>query len=862
MSETILTRRASFFPFSFSTFSPFSDQVDEAVGLFLEQATDPKVLASMTAAGLAFRLGRVAGFGTSALRVSSSLRFPISYALGFGSEVLALEFTNRTLHSLWATRRSPLQSGSPDLWSWSGPGGWKEGLSSSALTFGMLRGIGYLAREQNIIVQHAFQSFALVLGHQSASLLGIVPKSSGSFGEQILHAEVTTLQMGAGMGLVQSLAPNLGALERALDLSSSRMIAPHFPGKSPRWTFQGAEVHGVIPENLESDPLSIRPLLMSSNKKEGDGTTVSDSLPKESSTPWQHRTLKTLGKRLGVEIPEEERETPLSSSTQIQIRSRVMDLISLPEIKDHLPADIIGELRLFVVSGWSQDPKLFTPLYRLYKAAAEIGMVHRVPEKVPERTLETQPALEILKPEEMLLGTTINRPGDPRQLEASVHLPGIGEASAVTLPAGHPGRNDDAFGIGGKGVLIVADGVSESDQGDFASASAVETVLRHMRNHGDLLGLAMMEAHEKLVVSGYGGQTVASAVQVKPDGRVEAAIAGDVELWILLHDGHGNYEVIPYASPRVNPHEPPSVVLGGPHTPRLVDEGPPGGPNEIVRRTIPRVSLEDPKGSEGFLRLNEGDGLLLMSDGVAKYYHQRSSMQMADLISGQTTADGIRRAIQADATGRLETLFWRQGIRYEGEIRQPHFRDRFKIPEGWPMAGHFIDGIGAVYAQTKEGSAINYFGEQDNQTVLAFIYRPSPQSEVIKTPAKEKPGIEIPALPPESPEDDESTPAFGTVFNFEANSREELIRRYVGHFERDGFFVQNSRIPTGTDLRFEIRLKSGETVLAGRGLVAWSRSTVGSNRRLPPGMFVQILDLVRGSHPFFQQILNAKKKIP
>ena len=182
---------------------------------------------------------------------------------------------------------------------------------------------------------------------------------------------------------------------------------------------------------------------------------------------------------------------------------------------------------------------------------------------------------------------------------------------------------------------------------------------------------------------------------ILPDGSVETAIAGDVELWILLSDGNGNYDAIPYATSRRDSAEAPSVVLGGPQTPRLVDHGPPGGLDEIVRKPIPNITLEDQLGSEGLLRMKEGDGILLMTDGLARYYHLRPSVQMSDLISGKISAEGIRKAIQADASGRLETSVGRS-IKDGGGISGFPPRSRLRIPRGSPRLGVSSDGAGLV----------------------------------------------------------------------------------------------------------------------------------------------------------------------
>src|SRR5215471_615592 len=91
---------------------------------------------------------------------------------------------------------------------------------------GLLRGAGFLAREQNVVLQHALQSTAMVGGHQLAGALQLAPAPQGSLAEQFLHAEVTNLQMIGGMSLLHGLAPGLPAYERALELPSRNRFHP------------------------------------------------------------------------------------------------------------------------------------------------------------------------------------------------------------------------------------------------------------------------------------------------------------------------------------------------------------------------------------------------------------------------------------------------------------------------------------------------------------------------------------------------------------------------------------------------------------------------------------------------------------
>jgi signal transduction histidine kinase len=201
-----------------ATLASSQAKVDGLVSRFVDEAANPSILASLVMGGMAYRLGRV---GIMGLNVGASFNMPLrmaSIAVGLGSEVTAFEFTNRSLISL-GERAGLKPAPTANLWNWSGPGGWREGWLHSFLTFGLLKGAGHFIREENILLQHAFQSTALVTGQHMAQGLGLSPAVEGSLAEQFLQAETTNLQMGAGLSLVHAVAPGLTSLERRIDLS-------------------------------------------------------------------------------------------------------------------------------------------------------------------------------------------------------------------------------------------------------------------------------------------------------------------------------------------------------------------------------------------------------------------------------------------------------------------------------------------------------------------------------------------------------------------------------------------------------------------------------------------------------------------
>jgi len=252
----------------------------------MRQATDWRSLAALTAGGMAYRAGRI-GFQVPSSKFQVLGFFPsrfLSIGAGLAAEVSAFEGTHRALHPE-----------SPNLWRWSGPAGLKQGLLQSLVTFSALKTAGYAARGENLIVSHLFQDSAMVLGHQASAALGVVARPSGSLAEQFLHAEATTLQVGAGLALSHRFAPGIAALERGLDLS---LLTTNGGAQFPRprlGSGTGEETSPLQIQNvmrptlaLAAEGPSFRPieiLAMVKNGDEGGDGPKQPSTPREVGSP-------------------------------------------------------------------------------------------------------------------------------------------------------------------------------------------------------------------------------------------------------------------------------------------------------------------------------------------------------------------------------------------------------------------------------------------------------------------------------------------------------------------------------------------------------------------------------------------------
>ncbi|MFO1519479.1 MAG: FHA domain-containing protein [bacterium] len=215
-SESVLDRVSSH---PDSSVSALQRQVDGMVGSFAEQATEWKSLAAMMAGGLAFRIGRVGFLGAASklpLALQNSVFIQAGGALtGLATEVTVFEATHRSLLSLSS------EGAGRDLWKWNGRGGIKEGWFSSFVNFGILKGVGTLSTGQNVLLQHVTQDLAMVTGHEVLFGIGLEGKPEGSFSERLLHAEITNLQLAAGMGLAHEVSGGrLLAWERNFEMEA------------------------------------------------------------------------------------------------------------------------------------------------------------------------------------------------------------------------------------------------------------------------------------------------------------------------------------------------------------------------------------------------------------------------------------------------------------------------------------------------------------------------------------------------------------------------------------------------------------------------------------------------------------------
>jgi molecular chaperone DnaK len=89
---------------------------------------------------------------------------------------------------------------------------------------------------------------------------------------------------------------------------------------------------------------------------------------------------------------------------------------------------------------------------------------------------------------------------------------------------------------------------------------------------------------------------------------------------------------------------------------------------------------------------------------------------------------------------------------------------------------------------------------------------------------------------------------------------DEFVEHYASNISEGGVFIQSRKLyPAGTLVRFEIKLKTGETVLDGKGVVVWCREPEQSQS---PGMGVRFLELGEDAKRLVRRMVQLRNSQP
>jgi hypothetical protein len=291
-SETVLSRSLPG-----ENGNPLQTSVDQLSSQFIDQASDWKILTSLSLGNLCSQGARAAVLFRWEPSLSAKA---LSLGIGLGVEATTFEFFHRTFKTFFPDPSSEGLSSKFSglrLWSWQGPGSLKDGLLNSLFFFGVFKGSSFLVRRENWIFQQTFQSAAVITAQNAGACLGILPSKNSTLTEQLVETPLNNLQMGAGMELashfpIRGWIP-VGSIPR-LDFLSRISLRP-FMGPAFLPSFAEENI-GILKEKNAPSPPSYS--LMTAN---GDSSAIDDlpTLVKEAikNKTEALETLKTLAEK-------------------------------------------------------------------------------------------------------------------------------------------------------------------------------------------------------------------------------------------------------------------------------------------------------------------------------------------------------------------------------------------------------------------------------------------------------------------------------------------------------------------------------------------------------------------------------------
>jgi len=101
----------------------------------------------------------------------------------------------------------------------------------------------------------------------------------------------------------------------------------------------------------------------------------------------------------------------------------------------------------------------------------------------------------------------------------------------------------------------------------------------------------------------------------------------------------------------------------------------------------------------------------------------------------------------------------------------------------------------------------------------------------------------------------------GLLVKLSYGSVDEFVERFATNLSRGGVFIRTrAPKPPGTQVAFELKLATGETVVKGMGTVLWSRQEdPHSNPPVAPGMGVQFTELDDASRAIIERVMERRE---
>ncbi|MBL7685731.1 MAG: hypothetical protein JNK65_06835 [Deltaproteobacteria bacterium] len=328
MNDTLLSRLSAA-SCDAPTLTFFQQRVDQGVQSFVQGLSNTTLIASAMIAPLAFQGTRLAAMHMLRSIESPLTRQVFSYTAGWMAESLVFEGSQRLLssqphpHSFW---RSSLQTG---------------------FTLAPLKFAGFLAREQNFLIQQLGMDFGILLGQEINQALGLESRSHLSTIERLVEAQLLNTQLGLGLSLARSLAPRLFTLERGMSLHSEfvqdRPTSSDFSVlNAPEWSFAGG-LRLRFFSNSKATENSMQ-MVMHNSLLEGASTSSTRRFLREVFRSVDNQICRRQ-KRLQVFVPDEVSSTDLYEGIISKLRGQYGEkLLHVFFLSDTLPTEISSEI--------------------------------------------------------------------------------------------------------------------------------------------------------------------------------------------------------------------------------------------------------------------------------------------------------------------------------------------------------------------------------------------------------------------------------------------------------------------------------------------------------------------------------------
>lgn len=199
---------------------------DAFQGNLVQQASNVNLLTSMTAASVAFSLGRFAATGLLSSTLGGGTLRASSWSLAFLGEVT----TFRSVHNILEVHAASSQT-----------------FSSTALDLLLLKGAGLLCHPSHFITQHSLQATAMVGGSYLQEMLEIDSGNQGSISSRYAQAFATSIALEIGGRLThQVTGSRLEAIQK--NLSNRALMSSSIETNPSRRSLASMASNERIPE--------------------------------------------------------------------------------------------------------------------------------------------------------------------------------------------------------------------------------------------------------------------------------------------------------------------------------------------------------------------------------------------------------------------------------------------------------------------------------------------------------------------------------------------------------------------------------------------------------------------------------------